>query len=139
MGLAASAFFFAARRISEEAAGWPVTPGKVVISSTETFYEWSDGQEQIFHAPVVEFTYQVHGHEYRSRQITLGSKLAGTQSLAARIAARYPQGSAVKVHYDPANASNAVLQVASSLNWLPLALALFCFGVAAYASGVLGH
>jgi hypothetical protein len=82
MGLVASAFFFAARRISEEAAGWPVTRGKVVISSTETFYELSQGREQIFHAPVVEFTYQVHGHEYRSRQITLGSKLAGTQSLA---------------------------------------------------------
>ena len=96
-------------------------------------------RDLIFHAPVVEFTYQVHGHEYRSRQITLGTKLAGTQSFAEQIAARYPQGSTVEVHYDPANPSNAVLQVASSVSWLLLVLALFCFGVAVQASGILRH
>jgi uncharacterized protein DUF3592 len=88
---------------------------------------------------VVEFTYQVHGHEYRSRQVTLGAKLAGTRSFAEQIAARYPQGSTVEVHYDSANPSNAVLQVASSVSWLLLVLALFCFGVAVQASGILRH
>ncbi|MGZ5872974.1 MAG: DUF3592 domain-containing protein [Bradyrhizobium sp.] len=139
MGVVVLAFFFAGRRISRDAAGWPVTRGTVVISSTEAVHQTDQGRDLIFHAPVVEFTYQVHGREYRSRQITLGAKLAGTRSFAEQIAARYPQGSAVEVHYDSANPSNAVLQVTSSASWLLLVLALFCFGVAVHASGILRH
>jgi Protein of unknown function (DUF3592) len=138
MGVLVLAFFFAGRRLSKDAAGWPVTRGTVVISSTESVLS-ADGRDLVLHAPLVEFTYQVHGREYRSRQVTLGVELSGTQSSAEQIAARYPQGSAVEVHYDPANPSNAVLQVASSVSWLLLVLALFCFGVAVAASGVLRH
>jgi Protein of unknown function (DUF3592) len=139
MGAAVLAFFFAGRRISREAAGWPVTPGTVVISSTETLRQINQGRASISYAPVVEFSYQVHGRDYRSRQITLGANLAGTQSFAEQTAARYPQGSAVDVHYDPANPSNAVLRTTSSASWLLLVLALFCFGVAVHASGLLRH
>jgi Protein of unknown function (DUF3592) len=139
MGVFVLAFFLAGRRMSKDAAGWPVTRGTVVISSTETVYQTDRGRDLILHAPVVEFTYQVHGLEYRSRQVTLGAKLAGTRSFAEQIAARYPQGSAVEVHYESANPSNAVLQVASSASWLLLVLALFCFGVAVQASGILRH
>ena len=139
MGVVVLAFFLAGRRMSKDAAGWPVTRGTVVISSTEIVHQTDRGRDLIFHAPVVEFTYQVHGHEYRSRQVTLGAKLAGTRSFAEKIAARYPEGSAVEVHYDSANPSNAVLQVASSVSWLLLVLALFCFGVAVQASGILRH
>jgi hypothetical protein len=139
LGVFVLAFFFAGRRMSRDAAGWPVTRGTVVISSTETVLQGDRGRDLILHAPVVEFTYQVHGREYRSRQITLGAKLAGTRSFAEQIAARYPQGSAVEVHYDSANPSNAVLQAASSASWLLLVLALFCFGVAVQASGILRH
>jgi hypothetical protein len=139
IGVFVLAFFFAGRRMSKDAAGWPVTRGTVVISSTEIVHQTDRGRDLIFHAPVVEFTYQVHGLEYRSRQVTLGAKLAGTRPFAEQIAARYPQGSAVEVHYDSANPSNAVLQAASSASWLLLVLALFCFGVAVQASGILRH
>ncbi len=139
MGVVVLAFFFAGRRMSKDAAGWPVTRGTVVISSTETVHQTDQGRDVILYAPMVEFTYQVHGHEYRSRQVTLGAELAGTRSFAEKIAARYPQGSAVEVHYDSANPSNAVLRVASSVSWLLLVLALFCFGVAVQASGILRH
>lgn len=139
MGVAVLAFFLAGQRISKEAANWPVTRGTVVVSSTEIIHQTTQGRDQIVYAPVVEFTYQVHGREFRSRQVTLGAKLAGTRSFAEQIAARYPQGSSVEVHYDPADPSTAVLRVTSSASWLLLALALFCFGVAVQASGVLRH
>jgi len=139
MGAVVLAFFFAGRLIAKEAVGWPVTGGTVVISSTESVHQTEQGREVISYAPVVEFTYQVHGREYRSRQITLGARLTGTRSFAEQIAARYPQGSSVEVHYDPANPSNAVLQVTSSTSWVLLVLALFCFGVALYSSGILRH
>jgi hypothetical protein len=134
MGFAVLAFFFAGRRISKEAAGWPVTPGTVVTSGTETIHQTQQGREVTSYAPVVEFAYQVHGREYRSRQITLGARLAGTQSFAEQTAARYPQGSRVEVHYDPADPSNACLRITSSASWFLLALALFCFGVAVIAA-----
>ena len=88
MGAVVLAFFLAGRRMSKDAAGWPVTRGTVVISSTETVCQTDRGRELIFHAPVVEFTYQAHGHEYRSRQITLGTKLAGKSRRATRKAAQ---------------------------------------------------
>ncbi len=139
MGAVVLVFFFAGRRIAREAAGWPVTRGTVVISSTETLHQTQQGRDVISYAPVVEFTYQVNDRDYRSRQITLGAKLAGTRSFAEQIAARYPQGSRVEVHYEPANPSNAVLQITSSASWLLLGIALFCFGVAVYSTGILRH
>jgi hypothetical protein len=139
MGAMVLLFFFAGWRLSKEAAGWPVTQGTVVVSSTETVHQTEAARDLIFHAPVVEFTYQVHGRQYRSRQITLGAKLAGTRSFAEQIAARYPQGSVVEVHYDSADPSNAVLRLTSSASWLLLVLALFCFGVAVHASAILRH
>ena len=81
----------------------------------------------------------VHGREYRSRRIRLGAKFVGTRSFAGQIAARYPQGSAVEVHYDSANPSNAVLQAVSFASWLLLVLALFCFSVAVQTSRILRH
>jgi hypothetical protein len=49
------------------------------------------------------------------------------------------ENSAVDVHYEPTNPSNAVLQVTSSTSWLLLMLALFWFGVAVHVSGILRH
>ena len=139
MGAVVLLFFFAGRRVAKEAAGWPVTRGTVVISSTESLHQMQQGRDVISYAPVVEFSYQVNGRDYRSRQITLGARLAGTRSFAEQIAARYPQGSPVEVHYEPANPSNAVLQITSSASWILLGLAAFCFGVAAVAASGLSR
>ena len=54
-----------------------------------------------------------------------------------QIAARYPEGSDVEVHYDPANPSNAALERPAGTAWYLLVIALVCFGVALYASGLL--
>ena len=55
---------------------------------------------------------------------------------AEKIAARYPLGSIVDVHYDPANPENAALENTGNMAYVLLIAAAFCFVVAIYASGV---
>jgi hypothetical protein len=71
-----------------------------------------------------------------SRQIKLGVALSSSQSYAAGVAARYPQGSVVDVHYDPANPANAALENPTGMHWLLLVVALALFALAAHQAGV---
>ncbi len=95
-----------------------------------------DGRTRTLYTAAVEYAYQVHGVDYHSRQINLGMTTSGSQSGAEKVAARYPQGAQVDVHYEPENPSNAALENPTGYTWLILGAAVFCFAVAAYASGV---
>ena len=87
---------------------------------------------------MVEYAYVVNGHEYRSRQIQLdGDGDSGSREEAQQVAARYPEGSDVEVHYDPANPSNAALERPAGPAWYLLGIALVCFAVALYAGRLL--
>jgi len=132
-GLAVLLFFFAARRRSKQAANWPSVRGKIVSSGIESFKERNDSRTTTYYTAAVEFAYQVHGVDFRSRQIKLGVAVSGSQSAAEKVAARYPEGSEVDVHYDPANPSSAALENPTGFTWVLLAIALFCFGVAIFA------
>jgi hypothetical protein len=134
-GLAVLWFFFASRRMSKAAADWPFVPGKIVSSGTESYEKIEDGRSTTYYVPAVEFAYRVHGIEYRSRQIKRAISISGSQSYAERVAARYPQGSSVEVHYDPGDPTNAALENPTGYNWLLLIVALACFGIAVFASG----
>ncbi len=54
------------------------------------FCEREEGKDRTYYAPVVEYVFQVYGHEYRSRQIKLGIEMTGSQIFAEAIAAKYP-------------------------------------------------
>jgi hypothetical protein len=135
-GLAVLLFFFAARRTSKKSARWPSVRGKIVSSSVESFQKRESGRTTTYYTPAVEFSYQVHGVDYRSRQINLNVTMSGSQAGAEKVAARYPEGRDVDVHYDPDNPANAALENLTGFTWVLLAIALVCFGVAAYASGL---
>jgi hypothetical protein len=78
----------------------------------------------------------VHGQQYRSRQIRLGTTVESTEGFAQKEIARYPAGAEVVVHYDPDNFSNAALEGPGGYPWIMLGAAAFCFGAAVFASGV---
>ena len=88
------------------------------------------------YAPAVEYRYRVNEVDYVSRQIKLGLSVSSSQAYAEKVAARYPKGGAVDVHYDPANPSVAALENPTGFHWLLLAVALVCFGHAAYTAGL---
>jgi hypothetical protein len=137
-GLVALMLFFGSRFAAKSGAMWPVVPGKVVQSGTESYRSRVNRNTVTVYAPVVEYAYVINGHEYRSRQIQLdddGDR--GSRDDAQQIAARYPEGSEVEVHYDPGNPSNAALERPAGPALYLLVIALVCFGVALYASRLL--
>lgn len=135
-GLALLFAFIAFRRRLIRADAWPVVPGRVTISRVEQrgSGNYDGGPTKRGYAAVVEFRYQVGELSFSSRQIALGVKTSGSRKGAERVAARYPVGATVEVHYDPANPSDATLERPTGMSWLILGGAAACFGVALYAS-----
>jgi hypothetical protein len=64
-------------------------------------------------------------------------QMSGSQCSAEKVIGRYPAGAEVEVHYDPGNPSQAALENPTGASWILLGIALFCFGVALYASHII--
>ncbi|CAN7387572.1 DUF3592 domain-containing protein [Bosea sp. LjRoot90] len=135
-GLAALLFFAAYRRYLSRANAWPVTQGEIVSSVVEQRRTTDDGRTRTIYLPVVEFAYTVGGNRLHSRQVKLGLEVSGSESFAQKIAARYPAGAPVDVHYDPQDPSNAALENPTETSWILLGVALACFAIALYASRI---
>jgi Protein of unknown function (DUF3592) len=135
LGVLVLLFFIASRRMSRRAADWPLVRGTVIRSAIERVQTRDSGGTAVHHTPVVEYGYRVNDVDYVSRQIKLGMTLSGSESYAAGVAARYPEGSAIDVHYDPANPSNAALENPTSMHWLLLAASAALFALAVHQAG----
>ena len=136
-GLFVLMFFFAIRKGMKQATQWPTVRGQVVKSGAEQFSDTdSKGRSQTMYRPVVEYTYQVHGHAYHGNKIQLMTEVSGSENYALKKAGKYPAGSSVTVLYEPANPGNAALENSTGMTWIILAAALGCFGLAAWQLGV---
>jgi hypothetical protein len=136
-GLLALMFFIGARRYSKQAANWPSVRGKIVSSSVESYEERdSDHTLRTRYRPAVEFAYTVRGLEYRSRQIKVGLEVSGARAYAEKVVAKYPAGSEVEVHYDPADPSTAALENPTGATWIVFLVALACFALAVWQLGI---
>ena len=139
-GLAALLFFLGMRRIAQQASGWPSARGSVAHSGVESYQTRmrSDGPMTTLYRPVVEYTYDVRGRSYQSNQIMLVAQTSGMQSYAEKIAKKYPAGSAVIGHFDPANPGNAALENPRGTVWFPLMIAVAAFALSAWQAGLFG-
>ena len=135
LGVLVLLFFIASWRMSRRAADWPLARGTVIRSATERIQKRESGGTRVHHTPVVEYGYRVNDVDYVSRQIKLGMALSGSEAYAAGVAARYPEGSAIDVHYDPANPSNAALENPTGMHWLLFAVSAALFALAAHQVG----
>lgn len=136
LGVLALLIFVASWRLSRRAADWPLVRGTVLSSGTEKIEKRLSGRTTIHHAPAVEYGYRVNDIDYVSRQIKLNVTMSSSQSYAAGVAARYPQGSVVDVRYDPANPANAALENPTGMHLLLLVVAVALFAFAAHQAGV---
>ena len=136
LGLVLLAFFVSARRYSKQAANWPSVPGKIISSSVESYQKRVDHTLTTFYRPAVEFSYTVHGLEYRGRQIKLGMDVDGSQDYAEKVTAQYPEGNTVDVHYDPADPSVSALENPTGATWIVALLSLGAFVVAVWQLGI---
>jgi hypothetical protein len=90
---------------------WPTTTGTVTrseVSSSGEFYE-----------PVVEYTYEHNGRAWRATTIRSHLISSSTRGRSERIVNRYPVSSSVKVHFDPNNPMDAVLEPGGDSWMLP--------------------
>ena len=137
LGLVLLALFVSARRYSKQAANWPSVPGKIISSSVESYQKHVDHTLTTFYRPAVEFSYVVHGLEYRGRQIKVGMDVDGSQDYAGTVNAKYPVGRTVDVHYDPADPSTSALENPTGATWIVALLSLGAFAVAVWQLGIL--
>ena len=137
MGSFCLLMYWVSRRRVRQAAAWPVIPGRIVSSKTESFLTTRGthtGSTRMYRA-AIEYAYAVNGKEYRSTQLSYGGEVAtGSQARAEARAASFPVGKALEVHCDPDDPTNAVLKLEVAQGGLLIVVALILFGVAALAA-----
>lgn len=94
---------------------WPAVPGTVLESHVEVDADRND-------FPVVRYQYSVNGIDYRGDRVLPHGRLASTGGYAARVVARYRQGRAVQVYFNPARPGESALETR-----IPLAIYLMLF------------
>ena len=122
------------------ARNWPSSPGTVLSSRVEGHRELvarGGGQTTTVWSPVVEYSFKVGQRTYHGSRIAFGPEVAAGRGLAEAIVARYPEGSAITVHYDPSNPAHATLETKLAFRWVALAVPLACFALALFFSGRL--
>ena len=97
------------RRVGKQSGDWPVADGKILTAVVARKWHPTAGY---YHVPRVHYSYAVAGKQYEGDVICPGIEQFGLGSelqAHARVD-RYPVGSSVSVHYDPANPSLALLE-----------------------------
>ncbi len=109
-GLGFIYFAFRQRSKAKQAGEtWLTTPGKVTDSRVASHTSFRNGRQTTQINAQVKYEYQVMGQTYESDKLGFGNAGSGRKNANAKVA-EYPVGSAVTVHYDPADPSKAVLE-----------------------------
>ena len=118
------------RKAKMAAENWPTVAGGVLSSEVIIHRSHSSrGYTTVNYMPKVSYEYQVNGQKYLGDGIGFGTATFGKKK-ADEIAAKYPQGAPVTVHYDPANPAKAVLETRSvgGGNFIALGIILIATG-----------
>ena len=122
------------RARTAESQSWPVAAGTIAKSSVE---KWSS-KKRTAHAALVRYSYRVGTRDYQSNRVFWGLNEGPEKEMNA-LAAAYPVGSAVQVHYDPQHPATAVLQPERNTGLKALSLygaTLMLLGIVGLGSGL---
>lgn len=132
----ASLIVYAIQKNAAQARAWPTATGKIESSDVHEFQSHDSDRNRSrtqYRAEVV-YSYQVAGVRYTSDKLGSAQISASTDALARRASARYPAGSIIQVHYNPANPSEAIVNPGGRgllLLWLlPLGMVILAYVVA---------
>ena len=84
---------------------WPRVGGRILSTSVHPGSIRRGDQ-----APNIRYEYEVRGQHYESAQLDLTGRFGGTPGRVAQALVRYAPGQKVRVHYDPEDPSQAVLE-----------------------------
>jgi len=88
---------------------WPVTDGRITASRVERVKQGGDGKAT--YTADITYEYALDGRTFEGDRVWFGDAYSASDASAFRAAVgRYPVGRAVKVHYDPAEPAESVLE-----------------------------
>lgn len=105
-------------------ANWPTVTGTVRDSSVK------EVEPNMSYRAVVHYNYTVDGQIQLSDQISAGLADSSTSSAAEAIVARFPAGSKVTVHYDPADSTRSYLDTGGNYAALIAPVIIAALGLA---------
>jgi hypothetical protein len=96
---------------ASEAQSWPTVLGRITRSEVERSESTDEDGTSYSYTPRIEYTYDVLGQNYTSKQVVFGG-FSGMGSLKKprMVASKYPLNDSVTVYYNPANPHEAVLE-----------------------------
>jgi hypothetical protein len=101
---------------------WPTTKGTVLTSEVALVQVMGNPMS----TPAVTYSYQVGGQTLQSGGLRVGvPRFFNKPDKAGALAAQYPVGSQVTVHYDPATPANTALDLAIGEGYGPLMIYSF--------------
>lgn len=101
-----------------DSLSWPTAEG--VITSDQVT-EGTDSDNTTMYSAEVIYSYQVNGQTFTGSKVSFGDYSSSSPSDAEEVVNRYPAGKAVKVHYNPQDYRQAVLEPGFSTGlWIPL-------------------
>lgn len=88
---------------------WPATDGRITGSKVERVKRGGEGKAT--YTADITYEYALDGRTFEGDRVWFGDDYSASDASAFRAAVgRYPVGSAVKVHYDPAEPAESVLE-----------------------------
>lgn len=136
--LTAGGFFMAfsiGKPIRDQAAAsvtWPTTEGRI----TRAQLERSISKGKTMYSADIAYDYQLDGKPFEGGRVWMGNGSSSSDPTPFRRAVeRYPAGTAVRVHYDPADPAESVLE--PGVTWASSFLYFFGLGVLAVGGMIL--
>lgn len=118
---------------------WSKTVGKIVGSSVSSPQVMSGDEAEC--TVDIRYQYRVGAKDFEGSRIRFGGHAQMSQMAADALTAKYPQGAAIDVFYDPKVPAHAVLEPSNKSNVTGIVIFLILFGIASVvlvAHGIAG-
>ncbi len=90
---------------------WPSTTGVVNSATIDERVKTGSNGTSTLYCPMIAYEYEVDGHHYMQNRLLMGGPVSSrSRSRVQKWVDRYPEGSAVKIYYNPADPSESVLE-----------------------------
>ncbi len=112
--------------LARESLGWPTVAGVVETSKVVSSRHNTKGGHRTSHSAQVEYVYEVNGAPHTGSRVSFRVASEGEADAIATVA-RYPAGTPVQVHYDPADPTLSVIDAGDDWsNLIPVGVGFFC-------------
>lgn len=110
MAAVLAALAFAERARCRAMLSWPVVKGAVAVTGLDAERRVHRHAARLLHIPTIAYRYSVGGADHIGSRISNRDIVFEREEEAVQFLSRFPSGTAVDVHYNPAAPNEALLQ-----------------------------